>query len=152
MAGEEQFHRPGDATFFPASGGALGSVILDSPALSGFPQEGMFDLQFFNLLQGAWNFSLDRWPHNMQPIAGSIRTTSSFLSKSKRLSRTGYIFETRVGKGKLLVTTLRIKDHFDESYPEAMFLFDRLLRYAAGEEFNPRIEVAEGLLSGLVSE
>jgi hypothetical protein len=57
-----------------------------------------------------------------------------------------------VGQGKLLVSTLRIKDHFDESYPEAMFLFDRLLRYVAGEEFNPRIEADEGLLSGLVSE
>jgi hypothetical protein len=79
MAGERQFHRPGDATFFPASGGALGSVILDHPALTGFPHDGMFDLQFFNLLQGAWNFSLDGWPQKLQPIAGSIQTTSSFL-------------------------------------------------------------------------
>jgi len=152
MAGEAQFRRPGDATFFPASGGALGSVILDHPALRGFPQDGTFDLQFFNLLQGAWNFSLDRWPQELRPIAGSIRTTSSFLSKSKKLSRTGYIFEARVGQGSLLVSTLRIKQNFDESYPEAMFLFDRLVRYTTGKEFNPQIEVAEERLGELAAE
>ena len=152
MAGEAQFRRPGDATFFPASGGALGSVILDHPALRGFPQDGTFDLQFFNLLQGAWNFSLDRWPQELRPIAGSIRTTSSFLSKSKRLSRTGYIFEARVGQGSLLVSTLRIKQNFDESYPEAMFLFDTLVRYTTGKEFNPQIEVAEERLGELAAE
>jgi beta-galactosidase len=150
MADAVGFHRSGDATFFPPSGGALGSVILDSAALRGFPQDGMFDLQFFNLLQGAWNFPLDAWPHELQPIAGAIRTTSSFLSKSKKLSRTGYIFEARVGKGKLLVSTLRIRENFDESYPEAMFLFDRLIRYATGNEFNPGVAVSGKQIQKLV--
>ena len=152
MADSGGFHRPGEATFFPASGGALGSVIVDGPALRGFPQEGMFDLQFFNLLQGARNFPLDKWPRELQPIAGAIRTTSSFLSKSKKLSRTGYIFEARVGKGRLLVSTLRIRENFDEAYPEAMFLFDRLFRYATGNEFNPGVTVAGAQIQELVSK
>ncbi len=151
MADAAQFHRPGDATFFPSSGGALGSVILPHPALRGFPQEGMFDLQFFNLLQGGWNLSLDRWPHEVQPIAGSIRTTSSFLSKSKKLSRTGYILEARVGKGKLLVSTLRIRENFDEAFPAAMFLFDTLLRYATGNEFNPTVSITDRQIEKLAT-
>jgi hypothetical protein len=55
-----------------------------------------------------------------------------------------------VGKGKLLVSTLRIRENFDESYPEAMFLFDRLIRYATGSEFNPGVAVSGKQIQKLV--
>ncbi|MCZ2075639.1 MAG: hypothetical protein LC130_11655 [Bryobacterales bacterium] len=142
MADREQFGRPGDATFFPASGGALGSVLQNHAALKGMPHEGMFDLQFYNLVEGGWSLPLDDWPRELVPIAGGIRTTSSFLSKRKNLSRTGYIFEAKAGRGSLLVTALTIREHLDEAYPEAVFLFDRLLRYASGSEFRPAVEVS----------
>jgi hypothetical protein len=151
MAGAAQFGRPGDATFFPASGGSLGTAIQPHPALRGYPHEGFFDLQFFNLMDRAWNFSLDAWPKEYLPIAGGIRTTSSFLSKNKKLSRVGYIFEARVGKGSLLVTTLGLREHFDEAYPEAIYLFDRLLRYATGAEFRPDVQVSGAVLDQLLA-
>jgi hypothetical protein len=150
MAGESQFGRPGDATFFPASGGALGTAIQSHPALSGYPHEGFFDLQFFSLLDRAWNFPLDAWPKEHLPIAGGIRTKSSFLSKNKSLSRVGYIFEAGVGKGRLLVTTLGLREHFDEAYPEAIYLFDRLLRYATGPEFQPSVQVGGAVVDQLL--
>ena len=37
------------------------------------------------------------------------------------------------GEGRLLVTSLRFRDHFDEAYPEALDLFDRFLRYTTGQ-------------------
>ena len=150
LAGREQFERNGDATFFPASGGAQGTVLRQHPALEGFPHDGFFDLQFFNLLDGAWNFPLDRWPKSLAPIAGSVRTTSSFLSKSKALSKTGYIVEAKAGKGKLLISTLRLRENLDEAYPEAVCLFDRLLRYASGSAFQPETELDEDLLQPLL--
>ena len=122
---------------FPASGGAIGTVVRDHPALRGFPHEGFCDLQFYNLIEGAHSFPLDNFPKDLHPIIGAIRTTSSFLSKQKNLSRTGYVFEAKAGKGKLLVTTLRIRENFDEDYPEAMYLFDRLLRYCLSDDFAP---------------
>jgi beta-galactosidase len=151
MAGEAQFGHKGDATFFPASGGALGTAIQSHPALRGYPHDGFCDLQFFNLLEGAWNFPLDAWPKELTPIAGGIRTRSSFLSKQKSLSRVGYIFETKVGKGSLLVTTLSLREHFDEAYPEAIYLFDRLLRYATGPKFQPRVQVCGAVLDRLLA-
>ncbi len=150
MAGREQFDRGGDATFLPASGGAQGTFLRNHPALAGFPHDGFFDLQFFNLLEGAWNFPLDRWPTTLRPIAGAVRTTSSFLSKHKALSKTGYIFEVKAGKGRLLVTTLRLREHLDDAYPEALYLFDRLLRYASGPDFQPATEANGDLLRHLV--
>jgi hypothetical protein len=149
MADRIQFGRAGRATFFPASGGALGSMLQDHPALGGFPHEGFFDAQFFNLLEGAWDFPLDQWPKDLVPIAGSIQTTSSFLSKQKDLSKRGYIFEVKAGEGKLLVTTLRIREQLDDAYPEVVYLFDRLLRYASGPAFNPQTTVTPALLDSL---
>jgi len=115
-----------------------------------FPNEGFCDLQFYNLVEGAWNFPLDAWPKDLAPIAGGIRTTSSFLSKQKNLSRTGYLFEVNVGKGKLLISTLRLREHLDEAYPEAVYLFDRLVRYAAGPDFEPRVAAPAALMDRLL--
>ncbi len=141
--------RSGESSFFPASGGALGTLILDHPALKGFPSEGFCDLQFFNLLEGAYAYPLDEWPEEMVPIVGGIRTTAGFLSKAKNLSRIGYVFEAKVGKGKLLVSTLRIRDHFDEAYPEAISLFDHLLRYVTSQGFEPQFEISQERLRRL---
>jgi hypothetical protein len=146
MAERGSFERSSDSTFFPASGGALGTLIADHAALKGFPSEGFCDLQFFNLLEGAYAYPLDEWPKEMVPIVGGIRTTTGFLSKSKNLSRVGYVFEAKVGKGKLLVSTLRLRDHFDEAYPEAISLFDHLLRYTTSQGFEPQFTITQDRL------
>jgi len=136
--------------FFPAAGGAQGTVVRNHPALEGFPHEGFADLQFFNLMDGAVPVPLDKWAKDFQPIVGGIRTTAGFLAKTKNLSRVGYVFEGKVGQGKLLVTTLRFREHLDEAYPEAIALFDRLLRYASGASFAPAAEIGEEQLQALM--
>ncbi len=130
-----------EVSFFPAAGGALGTVVAAHPALEGFPHDGFADLQFYNLIDGATPLALDRWPAALEPIVGGIRTKAGFLAKTKDLSRVGYVFEAKVGAGRLLVSTLRFRDHFDEAYPGALYLFDRLLRYASGPQFAPAVDV-----------
>jgi beta-galactosidase len=137
--------------FFPASGGALGTVVRDHPALRGFPQEGFCDLHFYSLMESAAPFPLDGL-RNVTPIIDGIRTKAGFLSKTKDLSRVGYVFEAKVGTGRLLVTSLRLGAHLDDQHPEAVFLFDRLLRYCDSDEFQPRGEIPAGRLSNAVSE
>lgn len=152
LAEKNSFGRSPESAFFPASGGALGTVISDHPALKGFPSEGFCDLQFFNLVEGAHAYPLDQWPKEMVPMIGGIRTMTGFLSKAKNLSRVGYVFEAKVGKGKLLVSTLRIRETFDEAYPETLSIFDRLLRYAVGSEFEPRFEITQDQVRPLMGE
>ena len=94
--------------------------------------------------------ALDGWSHDLTPVAGGIRTTSAFLSKTKNLSRFGYILEASAGKGKLLITTLRLRENLDEAYPEAVILFDRLLKYATSEEFRPEFVVPREKLESLM--
>ena len=139
-----------EADFFPAAGGALGTLVQQHPALEGFPHDGFGHLQFFNLMNGAVPLSLDDWDTRFEAIVGGIRTTAGFLSKTKNLSRVGYIFETRVGKGRLLVSSLRFREHLDEAYPEVIHLFDRLLRYATGPSFTPALEAGDEQLEMLM--
>lgn len=150
MAERGQTQARSEVAFFPAAGGALGTVLRDHPALQGFPHEGFADLQLINLMDGATPLPLDRWATDLKPVMGGIRTTAGFLSKSKDLSRVGYVFESKVGSGRLLVTSLRFREHFDEAYPEAIYLFDRLLRYATGPEFAPTVEASTDQLQALM--
>lgn len=149
LADRTQFESGGDAAFFPASGGALGTMLPEHPALHGFPHEGFCDLQFFNLLEGGWNFPLNAWPKELVPIIEGVWTTSSFLSKQKNLSRTGYVFEVKAGTGSLLVSTLNLRQHLDDAYPVAVYLFDRLLPYASGPDFHPAVAADSRLLDRL---
>jgi len=150
MAQRGQTQARAEVAFFPAAGGALGTVVRDHPALQGFPHEGFGDLQFFSLMEGAVPLPLDRWAAGFLPIMSGIRTTAGFLSKSKELSRVGYMFEAKVGAGRLLVTSLRLREHLDEAYPEAIYLFDRLLRYATGADFAPTAEAGTDELQALM--
>ena len=88
----------------------------------------------------------------MTPIVGGIRTTSEFLSKTKGLSRVAYALEANAGGGKLLVTTLRLRENFDEAFPAAMTLFDGFLRYAAGPDFHPTLDLRQDDLRRLVTD
>ncbi|MFN7993462.1 MAG: glycoside hydrolase family 2 TIM barrel-domain containing protein [Bryobacteraceae bacterium] len=138
-------------SFFPASGGALGTVIQDHAALRGFPHDDFCDLQFHALMLGAAPFSVDSLP-DVTPIVSGIRTKAGFLAKTKDLGRVGYIFEAKVGKGKLLVTSLRIGSQLNDAHPEAVFLCDRLLRYCDSPDFHPEAEVGAAELAKAVAE
>ncbi|MGH9693740.1 MAG: hypothetical protein ACRD5Z_06345, partial [Bryobacteraceae bacterium] len=104
------------------------------------------------LLQGAHPLPIDGWPASLTPIVGGLRTTSEFLSKAKGLSRVAYAVEANAEGGKLLVTTLRLHENFDEAFPAAMTLFDGFLHYAAGPDFQPSVNLSKDDLRRLVTD
>jgi hypothetical protein len=103
------------------------------------------------MMQGAAPFSVDSLP-DVTPIVSGIRTKAGFLAKTKDLGRVGYIFEAKVGDGKLLVTSLRIGSQLNDAHPEAVFLCDRLLRYCDSAEFHPAAEVGVEPLAKAVAD
>jgi hypothetical protein len=128
----------GRAAYFPGMGGAAGLQVDEShPALRGFPHDGAPDLQFYNLLDGGTRFELDP---ALTPIVGGLQLTRA--KPNNAITRVTFLTEARVGKGRLLFCGLSIRPHLDAGSPEAVYLLDRLLRYAAGAEFQPRGEVA----------
>jgi hypothetical protein len=138
-------------TFFPGTGAAIGTIVRDHPALEGLPHEGFADLQFYNLLQGAGAFGLDDAPGGFEPIVDAIRTATGWLSKSKDLTRTGFLIEANVGRGRLLATTFNVRPHLDAAHPDIVWLFDRLLRYASSDRFAPRATLTSAQLQAMMA-
>jgi len=134
------------------SSGNMGTVVEKHPALKKFPHDGYCALQFFDLIGGGrhsqWSmpppvFDLDKWPVRIRPI---IRSIDSYKTCANR----AYLFEVRVGKGKLLATTLEFT-RWRRRHIEARYLFDQLLRYALSDEFRPKVSVSASQLKKICS-
>ena len=104
----------------------LATVIEEHPLMNRFPHDGFCDWQFYSMLEGAKAVVFNELPIAFKPI---LEIVSSF----KLIRKQAAIFELCVGKGKLLVCTLNIK----ESDPAAAYLLNIMKEYAAGDEFNP---------------
>lgn len=138
--------------FFPASGGAKGTMVAEHAALGDFPHRGFCELQFHSVLEKAWPMTLEKVAQRVTPILSVIRTTSSFLSKRKELSYGAYLLEVGVGQGRLLLSSLRLTEPLASSRPEAVYLTDRLLRYAAGADFRPTNTLEAADLDALLGD
>jgi beta-galactosidase len=111
----------------------MGLTVDAHPALGGFPHDDHSDWQWYHLVDGATAVSLDHLPEDLQPVIGAIDN----WNRGKRL---GYLIEARVGKGRFLMTTLKLLDQYP-TRPEAVYLLDHLLRYVTSAEFQPRTEL-----------
>ena len=118
--------------------GNLATVIARHPLMDGFPHDGWCDWQFAAMLHGGQAVQFDPMPEAFEPL---LEVVSSY----KQIRKQAALFEWRVGQGRLLVCSL----HLPESDPAARYLRSRILTYAAGEQFQPRIEVTLDRLAEL---
>jgi hypothetical protein len=86
---------------------------------------------------------LDETPADYRPL---IQVIDNFARNHKL----GLLFETRVGKGGLLVCASDLPTLQD--HPEARQLMHSLLRYVGSPAFAPRAELSEDLLGKLLSD
>ncbi len=111
------------------------------PALAEFPTEFHSNWQWWRLVKNARPIILDETPANYRPI---IHVIDNFARNHKL----GLLFETRFGKGSLLVCASdlpALQDH-----PEARQLMHSLLRYVDSPAFSPDAELDAGLLTKLL--
>ena len=102
--------------------GTLGLLIDAShPALAAFPTANHSDWQWWDLVIGSRALVLDTTPAAYRPIVQGI-------DNFERNHKLGYVFEARVGLGKLLVCSLDLL-HKPES-PVARQMLHSLLQYA----------------------
>ncbi|MBI2301041.1 MAG: hypothetical protein HYU66_19185, partial [Armatimonadetes bacterium] len=109
---------------------SFGNLFLDHPALRGFPADGYGDLQAYNLLNGRPVVMLDDVPGGLEPIVWC-------LDVPWRMRRKAYLFEARVGQGRLLFSTFNLSPTARAADPAAEWMYVCLTRYAAGPEFQP---------------
>ena len=121
----------------PVAPGTLGIYCDPShPALAAFPTREHADWQWFSLLQGSRSLVVDELPRDLGTIVHVI-------DNAERARRLAAVFEGRVGRGRLLVSTLALAG---SDRPEARQLLSSLLRYARSDAFSPRVPLDPALV------
>ncbi len=111
----------------------MGLLIADHPLLATFPHDGHADWQWYDLVDGATAIGMDALPRDLKPVVAGIDN----WNRAKRL---GYLLEARVGRGRFLMTTLKLLDEYPRR-PEGVHLLDALLRYVHSPDFAPAEEL-----------
>lgn len=118
----------------PAWSRMLGMWIdKQHPALSQFPTENFNDWQWTEIVKNARAINLDKLPKNLQPIVQPIDDWN-------RNYKLGMIFEAKVGKGKLLVSSADLENDL-ENRIVARQLRKSVLDYMASAKFDPKVAV-----------
>jgi hypothetical protein len=132
------FRKLAEERHMPVAPGTLG--ILCNPshlALAEFPTEFHSNWQWFHLLQNSRALILDGMPAGYRPI---VQVIDNF----ERAHKLGVIFEVRVGRGKLLVSSIDLPALQDK--PEGRQLLHSLLAYMKSAQFAPTAAVDEAVL------
>jgi hypothetical protein len=106
--------------------------ILCNPehkAFAFFPTEFHSDWQWFDLVRHSKPMLLDHTPYSFKPLVQMIPDWNN----NRKI---GILFEARVGNGKLLMTSIALRQIKDKS-PVARQMYYSLLKHVAGDEFNP---------------
>ncbi len=116
------------------SDASYGNLILPHPALRGFPHDGYGDLQMAGLLDERPVVLMDAVPGKIEPIVWCLDVPWQMRPKA-------YLFEAKVGAGRLLVSTLNLSAAQRGADPAAAWLFYRLRAYVRSDEFRPSGEI-----------
>jgi GH18 family chitinase len=120
-------------------------VLLDPkhPALASFPTEGHSNWQWWYLVSRAGAMILDGLPRELRP---TVQVIDDWFTNR----RLGLVFEARVGKGRLLVTSIDL-DRGLETNPVARQMRHSLLRYAGSDRFAPAVDVPADAVRALTA-
>jgi hypothetical protein len=107
-------------------------ILLDPshPAFADFPTSYHSDLQWWDILYKAQVMHLEDFPKGFRPIVQPIDTW--FLNR-----RLALIFEARVGKGRLIVSSADLHPGIGAERPAARQLYYSIEKYMLSEKFHP---------------
>ncbi|EHQ29190.1 exo-beta-1,4-galactosidase [Mucilaginibacter paludis] len=101
-----------------------------NPAFTNFPTSYHTDLQWWDVLNKAQVMILEDFPKGFKPLIQPIDTW--FLNR-----RLAFLFEAKVGKGKLIVSSLDLSADVDSTRPASRQLYYSLQNYMQSAQFNP---------------
>jgi hypothetical protein len=113
------------------------------PALSTFPTDAFSNWQWWYPIQHAAVMILDNLPTALRP---TVQVVDDWFT-NRRLA---LVFEARVGRGRLLVTSIELSGA--ELDPVRRQLRSSLLDYIASPHFNPSVVVTADQVRGLIAE
>lgn len=122
-----------------------GSYIqAEHPIFRLFPTDDWQNLNWWELVNRTQCMNLNNFPKEFQPIVQPIDTWHI----SRKL---GMLLECRVGKGKLIMTTIDLNADLDQRLV-ARQLRRSILSYMQSSDFNPATEISASVLSQLFTE
>lgn len=104
-------------------------------ALVGFPTQAHCDWQWVDLLPKTTAMHIDGLPHTLRPLVQPIDDWNRNL-------RLAMLFECKVGKGRLMMTSFHLDDQGMAGHPGAPSLRRSLLKYMGSPAFSPSTEIA----------
>jgi hypothetical protein len=104
------------------------------PALARFPTDSHTDWQWWYLVTRAGAMILDALPRDLRP---TVQVIDDWFTSRKL----GLVFEARVGRGRLLVSSIDLESGDVAANPVARQMRESLLAYAASDRFRPSVEV-----------
>ncbi len=138
------FRRGAERRGIEVAPGTLGFLCdPKTPALAEFPTEFHSNWQWWHLVKNSRPIILDDTPDDYRP-------TIQVIDNFDRNHKLGLVFETKVGRGKLLVCAIDLLGHQDK--PEARQLLHSLLRYLDSAAFDPKAELEFDLLKRLLPD
>ncbi|MDE3066267.1 MAG: glycoside hydrolase family 2 [Verrucomicrobiota bacterium] len=127
---------------FPNQPCTMGAMIdAKAPVFADFPTDPWTNWQWWELLHHSFTVNLDAVPAK---VAMPLR----FVDNFNRNAVPAAMFEARVGPGRLLVCTPDIS-HDLKHRLVARQLRRSILRYMAGDQFQPRVELSPEEMKGL---
>jgi len=111
------------------------------PALASFPNEGYSDYQWWEIVSECDAMLMDDFPADFRPV---IHLIDDWFTNRKL----GILFETKAGKGKLMVCSVDLQKDLQKRHAAAQFR-QSILEYMVSERFNPEKEVSIDLVKAL---
>ncbi|MFV0505363.1 MAG: sugar-binding domain-containing protein [Bacteroidales bacterium] len=105
------------------------------PALADFPSEYHSNWQWWDAMSHSNAISLEDFPAELSPI---VRVIDDWVTNN----RLALLFETKLGKGKLLISGIDLRNDLDKR-PEARQLLNSLLKYMDSNAFKPNMELSQ---------
>ena len=121
-------------------------ILVDNahPIFDLFPTDYHSDLQWWELVNRAQVMQFSDFPADFQPLVQSIDTW--FVSR-----KIGMLFEAKVGKGKLVMTTMDITNNLDKRIV-ARQMRESILSYMQSDKFSPAWDININNVSDLFTK
>jgi len=113
------------------------------PAFASFPTDGFSNWQWWYPLHHAAAMILDDLPPKLRP---TVQVIDDWFTNR----RLGLVFEARVGRGKLMVTSIDLGDAGAD--PVRQQLRASLLAYLSSARFAPAVEITPAQIRGLMKQ
>jgi hypothetical protein len=114
-----------------------------NPALAGFPTEFHSDWQWWYLIHRAGAMILDDLPADLHP---TVQIIDDWVTNH----RLALAFEARVGRGKLMVCSIDLKNELSGDPVRRQFR-SSLLNYMESKEFRPKVELKAEQVRSLIT-